>query len=125
MLALVGLCAVSVVRSWRGEFVPLIRIGMLILFGTLLLSAIKPLLAYFSLLIGKSGVGEKGTLLLKALGVSLLSEYASGICRECGEESAASSIELFGKLELLILCIPLIEELLGIAEELFSMGGAL
>ncbi len=125
MLALVGICAVSVVRSWRGEFVPLIRVGMLILFGTLLIASAKPLLGYMTLLMGMSGIGDKGVVLIKALGLSLLAEYASGLCRESGEESAANSIELVGKMELLILCLPLIEELLGIAESLFSLGGTL
>lgn len=57
-------------------------------------------------------------ILLKALGISLMTETASDFCKEAGENSISSKIELIGKAELLILSIPLIENILKIVNNI-------
>lgn len=56
-----------------------------------------------------------GTVLLKALGISILAEFSAGICRDVGEGAIASGIETAGKACVLVLALPLIEEALGSA----------
>ncbi|MBQ4274429.1 MAG: hypothetical protein IJB94_05610 [Clostridia bacterium] len=50
-------------------------------------------------------------------------QITSDICRDNGEATLAGHIEIVGKLELLLLCIPLIEEILATAKKLLEMGG--
>lgn len=52
-------------------------------------------------------------IMLKALGVAVMTHISSGICRDCGESSIASSLEIVGKLEILMLCISPIKEILS------------
>ena len=54
------------------------------------------------------------SILFKALGVCLLTQFASDICRDCNEAAIASAAEIFGKLQLVILAIPLFESLIDI-----------
>lgn len=123
-LALVGVCAALVVKQWSSGFLPLVRLALLVGMGALILSALSPLTVYLKDLITQSGIqASHGSLLLKALGIALFTQCCSDICRECGEGGAASTVELTGKLEILLLCLPLLEEILATARELLSLGG--
>lgn len=48
------------------------------------------------------------SLLLKITGISILSEFAISICKDCGESSIASKIDLGGKVIVISLSIPVI-----------------
>ena len=48
------------------------------------------------------------SLLLKITGISILSEFAISICRDCGEASIASKIDFGGKIIVISLSIPVI-----------------
>ena len=48
------------------------------------------------------------SLLLKITGISILSEFAISICKDCGEASIASKIDFGGKIIVISLSIPVI-----------------
>lgn len=50
--------------------------------------------------------------LMKMLGVVYVSEFASGICKDAGYQTISSQIEIFAKLTLLALSLPVMEALL-------------
>lgn len=62
---------------------------------------------------GGRAFGESGEVILHALGVALLVRLAADICRECGAPGVASGLELVGRVELLLLSLPLLSEVLG------------
>lgn len=123
MLAVLGLALCAIVKQWKADFAPLLRVGFVILFGTMLIAAVSPLLSFVRELGTLGGATEHTALLLKALGIALLTQFASQICRECGESAIADGVELTGKLELLLLALPLMKEVLAMSEALFSIGG--
>lgn len=51
-------------------------------------------------------------ILIKALGICYLTQFASDICSDCGESAAASAAEIFGKVQLILLSLPLFENLI-------------
>jgi len=53
------------------------------------------------------------TTLLKMLGVTYVAEFASGICKDAGYQTIASQIEIFSKLTILVLSLPIIVALLN------------
>ena len=59
-------------------------------------------------------------LLLKALGISICTQLASDVCKDAGEGAIASKVEFCGRVCLLLLSIPLLQELLAIAGEILS-----
>ncbi|MDY5846957.1 MAG: stage III sporulation AC/AD family protein [Bariatricus sp.] len=50
--------------------------------------------------------------ILKMLGVTYVAEFASGICKDAGYQTIASQIEIFAKLTILALSMPVLEALL-------------
>lgn len=59
-------------------------------------------------------------VLLRALGIASVTQIGAEICRDVGAGSIAGQLELFGKLELVLLSIPLAMRLLAMAENLLS-----
>ncbi|MBQ8432211.1 MAG: hypothetical protein IJX28_04940 [Clostridia bacterium] len=126
MLAILGLCAALILKEWKADLLPLLRIGLLLVFGMTALSLAAPLVRYLQTLLSGSGIqSSHATLLLKALGIAWLTQSCADICRECGETGAANGVEWTGRLEILLLSLPLIDEILTIARELLRFGGAL
>ncbi len=123
MVALVGVAVTAVIRQWRADFLPLLRISFAVLFGTAALGMISPLLSYLRLFDGIKEVQEWIALPLKALGIAILTQVCADICRESGESGLGGGVELVGKLEILLLCLPFMEQILSIAKELLQMGG--
>ena len=123
MVGLLILASSAVIKQWKAEFLPLVRIGAVILCGTVWIANVKPLLSLVLTLGEDSGASKYIETLLKGLGIVILTGISSDICRDSGEGTLAGHIETVGKLELLILCIPSIEEILATAKKLLEMGG--
>ncbi len=123
MVGLLILASSTVIKQWKSDFLPLVRIGAVVLCGTVLIANAKPLLSLVATLEKNAGASKYIETLFKGLGIVILTSISSDICRDSGEGTLAGHIETVGKLELLLLCIPLIEEILATAERLLEMGG--
>lgn len=77
------------------------------------LSALKALLE-------RTSIGEEGSTLFRALGICLLTQMASDACRDVGEQAMAAKAELVGKVFLLMLTLPLLENVAQMAERLLT-----
>ena len=60
-----------------------------------------------------------GTL-IKLLGITYIAEFASGICKDAGYQAVAVQIEIFGKLAVLVLSIPVLLALLTVIKDFLS-----
>lgn len=66
--------------------------------------------------------GEAVQILFKALGICFVVQIACDACRDMGETSMASKVELAGKISVLLLSLPLFDRILIIVQQL--MGGS-
>ena len=73
-----------------------------------------------------SALGEAASkavsVLLRVLCVALLSHICASVCRDCGEGTMAYFAELGGKIEILMLCLPLFSDVFDVAAELLEMS---
>lgn len=84
-----------------------IAIGLLIFFSILNhLEVIVATLREISQFISLDTV-YIGTL-LKMLGITYIAEFASGICKDAGYQTIATQIEMFSKLTILVLSLPIL-----------------
>lgn len=60
-------------------------------------------------------------ILLKMIGITYLSELSSGLCRDAGANALATQVELFGKLSILVLSMPVLTALLESID--YFLGG--
>ena len=115
------LCVVSIllIKSTKSEVWPLQWAGTLLLCGAALLM-LHPILSYLGALCEAAGLGEVSSLLFRGLGVAFLTQIASELCRQCGEAALASGVELAGKAEILLLCLPQLQILVETAGGLLA-----
>ncbi len=117
------LCAVAFVllKSVKGEVLPL-QWAATVLFGGATLLLWQPVLAWLGELCTAHGVNEMSSVMLKGLGVAVLTQLCADLCRQTGETTLASSVETAGRAELLLLCLPMLKDLVITAELL--LGGS-
>ena len=60
-----------------------------------------------------------GTL-IKMLGITYVAEFSSGICKDAGYQTIAGQIEIFGKLAVMLLSLPILMTLLNTIREFLS-----
>jgi len=56
-------------------------------------------------------------ILLKLIGITYIAEFATGICKDAGYSTIGSQIEIFSKLTILALSMPILEALLVTIKE--------
>mgnify|MGYP004526371653 FL=1 len=121
-VAVLCTAAGSVIRSFRPEFSPFFRVAVTIFVAISVLGVAAPLLTYLTSLMEGTALGEQGSRVVKAMGVAALTQLCADICRDCGESSAATGVEMMGRLEILLLCLPLLEQILQTVREVLTWG---
>ena len=67
-----------------------------------------------------AGLSEIFKVLLKVMGICYLTDFAADLCRDFGQSSLASKVELAGKISVIGLCLPLVDTLLSITDKLIG-----
>ena len=111
---------ITSIRSFNQEFS---RIAVAVAGVLIFIYVLEGLLPFISFI--KSSVASTDTqsyfaLMLKALAISLCCRMSAEICRDCGENSLASRVELAGKIGIVIISLPVIQQLLSIAEDMIN-----
>lgn len=117
-LALVAVIAFSAVRLWGRDFEIPMKLTAAVVFGGLLCGMARPLLLWVREMLEAGAAADYARLLLSAVGIAALTGVCAEICRDCREPTVASYVETAGRLEILLLCIPLIREILASVAEL-------
>ncbi len=118
--AILSVAVSSVIKQVKPEMTPFVRVGSAVTVGVFAVGVIAPLVTYMTSLFSQTGMGEWEMNVLKALGVALISQICADICRDCGETGAANSVETIAKLEILMLCLPMLSDILETAGEVLS-----
>lgn len=120
MLAAATVALVLLLRVQQKEIAMLL--GICAAWMLFLASAQKITYALQQLLQWADGTwtAEMGTLLLKTLGIAYAAQITADICREAGENTMGTQVELMAKAEIVLLCLPMAKRIFDIAESLLS-----
>lgn len=118
MLTLVG---ATLIKPYRPEFSVIISVAG---GAVILLVTISSVESYFSALSGifaDAGLSAQYfSVALKAVGIGYLTEFAADTAQDGGQTSLSSQITLAGRTIILILALPIINDLLSLALRLVS-----
>ena len=112
------LCICMIFKNMKDEYSLFIRILITIGVSIASLAIFYPILKYIEDISVGTSINVYIPVLIKALGISLIIQITSDICKDCGEISIGQRVELFGKAEILLLSIPLIKDLLDLCDKL-------
>lgn len=118
--SIISLCVVVLVKQIRQELVPLTVTAIGIIMLGYLIASLAPVLSFITDTAKKSGLGGYFSVLVKALAIALTCQVCSEVCRDCGENSLASKVELAGKIGIIILSLPILQQLLNMAKEMLQ-----
>lgn len=106
-------CIVAlVIRNQRAEFSFFVQLGGLVCIIAVAVNLLSTIISYTksnfaSEIIDDSYLG----ILIKALGIAVLSKLGSDICRDSGSNALAFSVELAAKGGILLLTLPMLKAL--------------
>ena len=110
---IVGVLFAMQLKSVRPEYSSYIGMAtcvILFFYGVSKLSLVVDTLQYIQNYIQISDIYIKA--LLKIIGITYIAEFSSAICRDAGYQAVAGQIELFSKLVILAVSMPVLQALL-------------
>lgn len=119
-VALLSAMMILLLREWRPSMAVPLRLGVVLLLTVASVGLFVPVVSRVRALLSLAPEGALTAPILRAAGVALISELSAGFCRDLGENSVAQALVLFGRLEILVLCLPLVDALIDIAGELLG-----
>lgn len=110
------LCAAvlaTVLRAQRPELALGLSVAAGVLVVGLLLKELTPLMATMRRMLTVGGLSDKAlSVVLRAAGVCFVTQWAADTCRDAGQTALAGKAELTGRVLLLLLTVPLFEQVL-------------
>ncbi len=113
-----ALCAVAVVflvlylKPQQKEIAILLGVLGITLLFTVSLTRAGAAIQMIRAMVEESGFSAEVETMLKALGIAATAQITADICREGGEPFVASQVELVGRMEIILLALPLLSRLL-------------
>lgn len=114
--ALLGVLVVTVLKSVRPEYATVAGIVAGILLLVFSMAPLAGILASVTALAEDTGFSAYSSVILKSMGIGILGQTTADVCRDSGVGTVASKVEFAAKVMILLLCVPIIETLLGLIE---------
>lgn len=120
-IACIGLLAVFLamtLKSVQSEYAVIAGVGAcMVLFGLslakleVIMKSLESLQQYVTMNSAYIGI------ILKVVGIAYISEFSANLCKDVGYSGIASQIEMFGKLSILVMSMPILTTLLTTIQE--------
>ena len=122
-IALICLSLSLALKKYNADIGALIKVASAVLLASICLFALSPAISFIlELSDGEimSSAFPGVTVLLRAMAVAFLTHVCASVCRDCGEGTLASYVEMAGKAEILVLSVPLITDILETVKKLLD-----
>ena len=121
--AIAILCTISslVLRQYKSEYSYFIELAGIILIVIFAVNFAKSAMSELKSILDFSDIGAQTIeILVKALGIAVLTGISSDICKDNSNQALAGTLEFFGKAAVVALCIPLIKSVAALAAGLIN-----
>ena len=113
VVGIIGAVVCMVINQYKPEYTIFVGIATGVVILIFLMPSLLSILEYLENIIEIENIDTKnGGVVLKALGISVITQLASETCKDCGQNSIASKIELGGKISILAISVPLFVSIL-------------
>ncbi len=120
-IAVIGAVVCVLIKQYRPEYMPLVAIVTGIIIVVLALPQTGEMLDYLEKISNLSDVDSIYVkTILKALGICIITQLASDTCKDCGQSSIASKVELGGKIAILSISVPFFTSLVETIQKLVN-----
>ena len=122
-----AICVISalvyvIVNNMSGSVSFAVKLCAIVLVGGTVAVMIEPVISrIYELSELGEGIREYADIVVRAVGVAILAHLCADICRDCGENSVASGVIIAAKVEIVILCLPLVEKIISYGTDILEM----
>ena len=109
---------ILIVKQFKSEIAVPISALITVVLSLVSVALIRPITQYIKEISSFSEYGEYISVMMKSLGIALVSSSSADICRDCGENAIASKVELIGKCAIMLVTLPLVKIILELAKEM-------
>ena len=121
-IALIGIVAVSLLRSAKPEFAVFAVIGTGIVMVITMISSLQSAILAFDDLVEKSGMDDRVfSAVLKIIGIGYLTEYSASIATDAGCASIAQKLQVGGKIVIFLMSISIVTALVDVVTGLLEL----
>ena len=121
-IALIGIVAVSLLRSAKPEFAVFAVIGTGIVMVITMISSLQSAILAFDDLVEKSGMDDRVfSAVLKIIGIGYLTEYSASIATDAGCASIAQKLQFGGKIVICLMSISIVTALVDVVTGLVEL----
>ena len=118
IMGIAGAVLAVQLKQTKGEFAVYLCIGISLLILLSITSQLQTIVETMKELTAMVRLDNTYiTTLLKMLGVTYIAEFSSGICKDAGFQTIASQIEIFSKVTILVLSLPILTALFQTIQE--------
>lgn len=114
-VAIITTIAVLIIKQLKPELAVFVGLCGSIIIVIYIVNMIGGVLTIFDIMASKTGIDKDLFLVvLKIIGVGYLTEFSANLCQDAGVNSIADKIMLAGKVVIMIMALPIINNLLEI-----------
>ena len=125
-IAIVAVVFIMTIKQFRPEYATVLTTVTCIVLFTCVIACLSPVTDMLGYITEEAASGKFSDfmpyiqIVMKSLGIALITQSTADICRDSGEGSFAEKIELAGKAEIFVLSLPLLTELIEITGSLLT-----
>ena len=113
IIGLIGGLLAAFLKNYKSEYSTYIILGTGILLFAYICTQLKSIITSIENFASFINIESSYiTILIKMTGISYLGEFAASICKDLGYQSISSQIEVFARLTLFVLSIPVVSALI-------------
>lgn len=122
VLAIVAIIIITALKAKNSEIALMLSISASILILFSVISSFLQVADTINNIIAVSGISTNYiTILLKVIGICLLTEFTVNACKDAGSNSLANNVSLAGKILITVTSIPLYNDILNTVLSLSGM----
>lgn len=110
-VALIAAMLITLFRKWGSDFSTLLKVSAGAIVAAACVSGIAPIVEYVRELGEASLPWETVEGMLRVLAVAMVTHICATICRDCGEATLGGYLEFGGKVEIIVLTLPMIKDI--------------
>ena len=114
-IALLTTFAVLILKQNRPELAAIVSLSGGLIILLMFTQGLAGVITSLTQIVDRTGISSDiFTMLLRIIGIGYLTEFASGICDDAGNSNMAQKVTLAGKVLILIIAIPIINNLIEV-----------
>lgn len=120
-IAIISTALCILIKQYKPEYAMIVSLACGILLFSIIIVSLLPAFKTMSDLMQKAHINTTYTkAIIKTLGVCYVTQLASESCKDAGQSAIASKVELSGKVFIVLISLPLFEDLINIAFSLIN-----